>query len=251
LEQVIFLGTSSAISNEKQENSHLFFQSGNRKILVDCPGNPISRMKELKINPLELTDLIITHFHPDHVSGLPLLLMDLWIMGRKDPLSIFGLQFTLDRAKAMMDLFDWQKWPEFFSVNFSEVEETNNFPIIISKEINVFTAPGKHLIPSIGVKFEFPVSGKKIAYSSDTEPCESMMELIKNTDILIHESGGSGFGHTSAENCGKIALEAAVKQLYLIHYPGEISENELLSQASKFYFGDVFLAKDLLTIKLA
>lgn len=250
MEQVIFLGTSSAISNEKQENSHLFFQSGNRKILVDCPGNPISRMKEGKINPLDLTDLIITHFHPDHVSGLPLLLMDLWIMGRKNPLSIFGLKFTLDRAKAMMELFDWQKWPDFFGVNFVEVDETINSPIIISKELNVLTAPGKHLIPSIGVKFEFPLSGKKIVYSSDTEPCESIMALVKNADILIHESGGSGFGHTSAENCGKIALEAAVKQLYLIHYPGEIPEKDLLSQATKYFAGDVFLAKDLLTIQL-
>lgn len=250
MEQVIFLGTSSAISNEKQENSHLFFESGKRKILVDCPGNPISRLKEAMINPLDLTDLIITHFHPDHVSGLPLLLMDLWIMGRTTPFVVYGLKYTLDRVKAMMDLFDWQKWPDFFTVNFVEISETINNPIILSEELNVYSAPGKHLIPSIGVKFEFPLSGKKIVYSSDTEPCESIMELVKNTDILIHESGGSGFGHTSAENCGRIALKANVKQLYLIHYPGEISEKELLAQASMSFPGEVLLAKDLFKIQL-
>lgn len=250
MEQLIFLGTSSAISNEKQENSHLFIESGDRRILVDCPGNPISRLKKAGVDPLALSDLIITHFHPDHVSGLPLLIMDLWLLGRKKPLTVFGLKYTLERAKALMDLFDWKKWPDFFNVEFVELEEKVNYPVIQSKEINVFAAPGKHLIPTIGIRFEFPVSGKIIVYSSDTEPTSTILDLSKGSDILVHESAGPEFGHSSPENCGKIANSAKVNQLYLIHYPVQLSEKALLDEARKFFDGEIFLAKDLMTIQL-
>jgi len=250
LEQIIFLGTASAISNANQENSHLFVESGNLKILVDCPGNPISRLLKAKVDPLELTDIVITHFHPDHVSGLPLLLMDLWLMGRKTPINIYGLEFTLDHAEALMDLFDWKKWPDFFKVDFHKVEESENITIIKDQSLTVTTSPGKHLVPSIGLKFEFPVSKKVVVYSSDTEPYQMIADLAKNSDILIHESAGSAFGHTSPEYCGKIAYQANVRQLFLIHYSNQLSEEQLVIEAGKYFNNDVIVAKDLMVLKL-
>jgi ribonuclease Z len=250
LEQIIFLGTASAISNKNQENSHLFIESGDIKILVDCPGNPISRLIKANVDPLEVTDLVITHFHADHVSGLPLLLMDLWLMGRKTPLNIYGLEFTLDHAEALMELFDWKKWPDFFKVNFHNVKEIENVTIINNEWLTVTTSPGKHLVPSIGLKFEFPVSKKVVVYSSDTEPNQMISNLAKNSDILIHESAGSAFGHTSPEYCGKIAHQENVRKLFLIHYSNNLSEEQLVSQARKHFDKDVVVAKDLMVIEL-
>ena len=62
--------------------------------------------------------MILTHFHPDHVSGLPSLLLDMWLMGRKDPLTIYGLAYTLERMEKLMEAYDWASWPGFFPVEF-------------------------------------------------------------------------------------------------------------------------------------
>ena len=50
----------------------------------------------------------IAHFHPDHVFGIPILLMNIWLLGRADPLPVYGLQDVLERFQAMMELFCWR-----------------------------------------------------------------------------------------------------------------------------------------------
>jgi ribonuclease Z len=250
LERVFFLGTANAISSASQENAHIFFESEKHKILVDCPGNPISRMAKAGINPLEITDLIITHFHPDHVSGLPLLLMDLWLMGRKTPLNIYGLSSTIDHAEGLMDVFDWKKWQGFFPVQFNRIEEIENVRLLSADDLQITTSPGKHLIPSIGLRFEFPLSQKIVVYSSDTEPCPSIQTLANGATILIHEAAGPGKGHTTPESCGKIAQQAHVNALYLIHYTKELSDEELVSEANRYFEGQVVVCKDLMQITL-
>jgi len=50
---------------------------------------------------------VVTHFHPDHVSGIPLFLMDMWLRGRKNPLQIYGLPHAIDRLENLMDAFLW------------------------------------------------------------------------------------------------------------------------------------------------
>jgi ribonuclease Z len=73
--KLIILGSSNSIPDEKHDNTHMVLLGKNSKILIDCPNNPIIRLQQVNINVLDLTDIILTHFHPDHVSGLPLLLI--------------------------------------------------------------------------------------------------------------------------------------------------------------------------------
>ena len=106
--KITFLGTANAVPNKQQQNSHLIVELSGRKLLIDCVGTPVVRLQEAGINPLAITDLILTHFHPDHVSGVPLLLMDLWLLGRKESLAIYGNHDVLQRVDEMMGLFRWE-----------------------------------------------------------------------------------------------------------------------------------------------
>ena len=65
------------------------------------------------IDPNTVTDLILTHFHPDHVGSLPNLIMGMWLEKRALPLTIHGLEFTLDRAKALLGLFGWNELADY------------------------------------------------------------------------------------------------------------------------------------------
>ena len=89
--QVIILGSSNAVADADHENSHLLIVGHERTVLVDCPSNPILRFERAGVDFNAVTDLVITHFHPDHVSGVPLFLMDMWLLGRSRPLAIYPL----------------------------------------------------------------------------------------------------------------------------------------------------------------
>lgn len=247
--KIIILGTANAVAAENQDNTHLVIQNGNRIILVDCAGSPVPRLSRAGIQPDQLTDLLITHFHPDHVAGAPLLLMDLWLMGRTRPLLVHGLEHTLTRLKSMLDLFDWGQWPGFFPVHFNTIPEGERSLVIDDAEVKIWSSPVKHLLPTVGIRVEVP-SGGSLAYSSDTEPCKEMINLAEDVDILIHESSGASMGHSSARQAGEVAQKSRARKLALIHYPANSSKDALIQAARETYLGPVSIVRDFDTIDL-
>ena len=91
------------------------------------------------------------------------------------------------------------------------------------------------------------------AYSCDTEPCPQVVQLAAGADVLLHESFGEGFGHSSSVQAAEIAAEAGTKSLYLIHYDalaGETAQAEMITDAKAAFPGEVCLAEDLMVIPL-
>lgn len=249
--KVIILGSSNAVPSKDHENTHLVIIGDERTILVDCVSNPIVRLEQAGIDFNDLTDIVITHFHPDHVSGVPLLLMDMWLMGRTKPLNIYGLHYTLDRLEGLMGFYGWAEWPNFFSVGFFRLPESELAFVMDCKEFKVLSSPVHHMIPTIGLRVECKIPSKVLAYSCDTEPCEQTVHLADGADILIHEAAGEVYGHSSAEQAGEIATQAEVGKLYLIHYPtGRFANGNLVEEAAKTYRGEIILATDFMTIDL-
>ncbi len=247
MSKVIILGSSNAIPDEQHENSHMALVGDGRLVLIDCVNNPIVRLRKAGLDIENITDLILTHFHPDHISGVPLLLMDLWLLGRKEDLNIFGLGYTLDRLETMMDLYGWNAWPDFFKVHMHRLPEEEMNAVQANEQWRIYSSPVKHIIPNIGLRIEFVESGKVLAYSGDTEPCDQVVRLGDKADILIHEATGSSLGHSDAQQAGNTARKAGAQRLYLIHYPnGRFLDNHLLERAAKAYDGPVALAEDFM-----
>jgi ribonuclease Z len=110
-------------------------------------------------------------------------------------------------------------------------------------------SPVHHMVPTIGLRFEFNKSGKSLAYSCDTEPCEEVVHLANGADVLIHEATGASFGHSSATQAGEIASKAEAGKLYLIHYPtGRFAKGDLVTEASETFHGEIELAKDFMIL---
>lgn len=248
--KLIILGSASAVPSETQENTHLALVGNSRRVLIDTAHNPIVRLGQAGLDPLALTDLVMTHFHPDHATGAASLLMNSWLLGRKEPLPVYGLSYTLDRMEQVMDLYDWDTWPGMFPVKLARIPAEELAPVLESEELRIFASPVQHLIPTIGLRVEFPQTGRSLAYSCDTEPSPVVVRLAKGADVLIHEATGQGKGHTSAAQAGEIARQAGVGQLYLIHYHlGERQPQELIREAQETFQGPVELATDLMEIE--
>jgi ribonuclease Z len=249
--KLTILGSSNAIPSLEHDNTHMVLETHSHTILVDCASNPIVRLQQAGINPHKVTDIILTHFHPDHVSGLPLFLMDIWLLGRQTALNIYGLEHTLERVEAMMGLFSWQDWPNFYPVNFYRIPEEPFAMVMDNDDVRAYASPVKHFIPNVGLRFELKEEAKSLSYSCDTEPCSAVFALSKDVNLLLHEASGNFSGHSSATQAGDVARTADVGELVLIHYPtGALASGDLVAQAALKFSGPIRMAHDFMVVEL-
>jgi ribonuclease Z len=249
--KLIILGTSNAIADAEHANTHMALVEKDACVLVDCSGTPNVRLNLAGLSLDSVDDLVLTHFHPDHVSAVPLFLMNLWLMGRSKSLRVYGLHHTLERIEDLMSAFRWDNWPNFFQVAFHRLPERERVTVLERETFRIISSPVRHYVPTIGLRFENSSGSSAIAYSCDTEPCPSVVRLAEGAQVLIHEASGAGVGHSSASQAGGIARDAGVEQLLLIHYPtGPYFSDSILEQARETFSGNVRLAEDLMEIAL-
>jgi ribonuclease Z len=107
------------------------------------------------------------------------------------------------------------------------------------------------IIPNAELTFD-PVPSKSYAFCSDTVYHEPIIPIIKNVDVLYHESTfleseqifAEKTLHSTAKEAAKIALKANVKQLILGHYSTRYESIELFKEEAKTIFSEVHLADD-------
>lgn len=87
---VCLLGTGGMMPLPNRYLTALFLRYNGNSILIDCgEGTQIAiKKKGLSVNPIGL--ICITHFHGDHVAGLPGLLLSIGNSGRTKPVTILG-----------------------------------------------------------------------------------------------------------------------------------------------------------------
>jgi ribonuclease Z len=240
--KILILGSSAAIPDAEHANSQLLVLLKNATALIDCGDNTYLRLKAAGVGVDQIGDLILTHFHPDHSGGLPAFLITLWLLKRQTPLVIHGLEDTLDRAEAMMKLYQWETWKGFYPVTFNRLKSGELTQVLATDEWTVFASPVCHMIPTIGLRMEF-ANGSVAAYSCDSEPCAAVMRLGRQADVLFHESVGETRGHSSGAQAADVARQAEAVKLVLIHYPVE-KGSETLKEARDSFAGQVILAED-------
>jgi ribonuclease Z len=246
--KLIILGSSNAVPSANHDNTHMVLVGRERSVLIDCSSSPFRRLMQAGVDPLHVTDVVITHFHPDHVSGLPLFLMNLWLAGRRKRVAVRGCSHSMERAQSILEIYGWRDWPNMFEIDFVTIPEREMANVLACDEFTVYASPVHHLIPTLGLRVEFPGEASSFAYSADTEPCDEVARLAAGCDILLHEAAGAGRGHSSARQAGEIASRAEVHSLFLIHYPtGEYSGSDLLTEARNTYQGRIDLATHFMT----
>jgi ribonuclease Z len=240
--KLIILGSAAAIPDPMHANAQLLVMLRDTATLVDCGDGTYLRLLKAGIGVEQVSDLILTHFHPDHAGGLPAFLITLWLLKRQTPLVIHGLKDTLTRAEGVLKLFQWENWKDMYPVTFHRLPQEELTPVLATPEWKVIASPVKHLIPTIGLRMEF-AHGGVAAYSCDTEPCAAVMRLARDADLLLHETVGEARGHSSGVQAADVARQAVARKLILIHYTAEKAA-EMLQEARTGFAGEVMLAED-------
>lgn len=243
--RLIILGSAAALPDASRDNTYMVLRGRESSILIDCAGSPLHKLQAVGVDLDTLHSLIVTHHHPDHIYGVPILLQGLWLYGRQKPFHIFGPPGSVAVITSIMDVLEWDDWPGRMPVAFHGVGMRAGYKVIESPEFEITTAPVEHSVPTIAVKIVSKETGRTIVYSSDTEPCEALAELAQGADLLLHESTGDYAGHSTPAQAGAMARRCGVGKLVLIHFPVLDSDLQALRRAAEAEFdGPVELAED-------
>jgi len=96
--------------------------------------------------------------------------------------------------------------------------------------------------------------GLKIVYSGDTKPCDNIVKISMDADLLIHDATfleeQAGKAHADVKQAAKIAKKANVKQLVLTHISRRYTDASELEKEAKKVFENTRVAYDFMKIKL-
>ena len=221
------LGTGAAVSDPHRSTTMLALHEDEETVVVDCGGDVLQRLLQSGLDLDSVSSLIITHEHPDHVSGFPLFVEKVWLAGRRRPLPVYGISQALDQARRCFETFNTTGWEGLPTILWNEVRYDERELVFENDDWKVVASPGVHSVPVVGLRFTAKRTGRSIAYSCDTEPCEPIRRLSERADMLVHEATGAGNGHSSARQAAEIAARAGVGRLLLVHLPPGITGDEL------------------------
>src|SRR5215213_2298069 len=87
---VVFLGTSGSMPTAQRAPAALLMRRGGDKLLFDCGEGTQRQLLRSAVGLPELEEVFVTHFHADHVLGLPGMFKTFSLRGRELPLTVYG-----------------------------------------------------------------------------------------------------------------------------------------------------------------
>ncbi len=101
-----------------------------------------------------------------------------------------------------------------------------------------------------------PRAARKIVYTGDTRPCDSIVKLARDADVLIHDctfadelaDKAAENAHSTPSEAAEVAKRANVKQLVLLHVSPRYKEDSILLKQAKQIFPNTILASDLMEL---
>ena len=128
---ITFLGTSQAIPTADRNHTSILLTYKSENILIDCGEGTQRQFRKLKLNPCNLTRLLITHWHGDHILGIPGLLQTLALNGYNRKLQVYGPKGTEFFLRKILEMFVFEGKInyEVHEVSSGKILETPDFYI--------------------------------------------------------------------------------------------------------------------------
>jgi ribonuclease BN (tRNA processing enzyme) len=275
--KVVLLGTGNPNPSPSQSGCSVAIIVNDTPYIVDFGPGVIRRASAMSpayggnIKGLDVKNIkhaFLTHLHSDHTTGYPDLILTPWVMGRNEPLEVWGPEGIKNMTDHILEAYSADiKYRVYGDEPGNDVgwrvvchEFYNEGVIYKDKNVTVEVFPVIHGTWPNAWGFRFTTPDKTIVISGDSRPAEKIIEYSKNADILIHEVYSySGFNkrseewkkyhsehHTSTIQLGEIAGKAnpGLVVLYHILFWGS-TEDELLAEISQKYSGKVIAGRDL------
>lgn len=296
--EITFLGTSSAVPSKRRNHAGIIIKHFKDTLLFDCGEGTQRQLTYAKISPMKIGKIFITHYHGDHILGLAGLIQSMGFRGRTEDLDIYGPKGLEKIINVISNYGYFQinfniniheigeqtvvESEEYIVESIVAEHNLDNIaysirekkkPLFLREkaiELGVPVGPlfGKlHRGEEVEVNGKIikpeqvlgePKSAKKITYSGDTRPCEKMIELARNSDVLIHEATYEEMDkdkaiehcHSTSKEASAIAKEANVKLLVLTHISTRYTSDINIKNEAKEIFENTVVADDFMEINI-
>ena len=225
--KITFIGTGDSIPTKKRNHTAILVGYKNENILIDCGEGTQRQFKMAEISPTKLTKVLLTHWHGDHILGLPGLFQTLYMNNYNKTLEVYGPKETKYFIDLLKNFVNIQihllvreisgtvvETPEYIikSLPMSHGIPNNGYSLEIKSKIRLdkkklkklklpnspllkqlqqgksISFRGKTISPKQVSYFE---KGKKVTFILDTAFNKNAIDLAKDSDILIIESSFS------------------------------------------------------------
>jgi len=270
--KLVLLGTGTPNAEPERAGPAAAVIAGKASYLIDFGPGLVRRAAaawRAGIDALALENLSIaflTHLHSDHTAGYADLILTPWVLGRAEPLRVFGppglramtahllAAYQADIRERLDGLEPAN--PRGWQVIVEEIEPGHLYQ---DANVRVEALPALHgSWPALG--YRFSASDRVIVISGDTAPHPAMPANYANCDLLLHEVySWQSFRqrpvewqryhaavHTSTRELAAIAAAARPGLLVLTHqlFWGQ-SEAGLVAEITAAYDGPVVSGHDL------
>jgi ribonuclease Z len=243
---IVFLGTAGSMPTAQRAPAALLVRRGGDKLLFDCAEGTQRQLLRSSVGLLELEEVFVTHFHADHVLGLPGMFKTFALRGRELPLTVYGPRGLVDLLHSLKRVVgkltyelnlveldsgdvlerDGYRLATFgvahgvSALGWSLIEATRpgRFDVAAADALGVPNGPERGALqrgePVGNVKPEDvlgpPRPGRKLVITGDTAPSEEIVEAAWGADVLITEATfADGERDRAAETRHQTATQAA------------------------------------------
>jgi len=224
--ELTFLGTSDAVPTKQRSHTSILLNYAGENILVDCGEGTQRQFRFAELNPCKITRILITHWHGDHVLGIPGILQTLALSGYNKTLYIYGPKGTKEFMQNVLKTFvfvrEYEIQVQEVFGRFLETEEfyieaqqmthgtpTNAYNFVLKGQIRIDRKKlEKAKIPSgphmkllkqgknmaykgkkyLAKDFVIKEKDKKISFILDTSLNSKIVPFVKQADLLVCES---------------------------------------------------------------
>ena len=281
-DRLVLLGTQGGpfIRSYKQTpGANLIVYKG-VPFVIDTGYGATFKLREAGINLSTLKYIFITHLHSDHYLDLGPMLYNAWIAGLAEQVHVYaptGINSILEHY--------WKSNQYDIDTRIKDegrpdirklvtIHEIKEGILIANSDVEISSLKNIHPPIDDSFAFKFKLGKKIIVFSGDTAYCPALATFAAGADYLIHEAMYSPAvddmakrrpnatkliasiksHHTSAEDVGRIAKAANVKNLVLNHFvPADdksVTDEVWLNAVSSTFSGTIIIGKDLLQFAL-
>jgi ribonuclease BN (tRNA processing enzyme) len=236
LETLIILGGGGWFPAHGRQTACALLRDGDSAIMIDA-GTGVGALVERPelLAGVQRLDILLTHFHLDHVAGLAYLPA----LGLTMPTTVWGPGSVLYDMPTH-SLLGWLSHEPFHPVALEDQNiEVRDLPpgeLELSGVRIAMRRQDRHSAPSLGLRF-----GDTLAWITDTAYDEESAAFAGGCTILAHEAWYTDAHprnpdiHSSAGQAATVAVQAGVDRLLLMHLPPfqrELDELQLEAQSS-------------------
>ncbi|WP_163892359.1 ribonuclease Z [Mycolicibacterium hippocampi] len=269
--EVTLLGTGSPIPDARRAGPSTLVRAGGQTFLVDCGRGVLQRMAALGTGANNLSALLLTHLHSDHIADLGDVLITRWVSNFTPdlaPLPIIGPPGTAEVVENTLKAFGPDigyriaHHADLTTPPPVEVEEVTDGVVWGRDGVAIRVAPTDHrpVAPTIGFRIEH--GGASVVLAGDTVPCPTLDDLAAGAGALVHTVIRKDLidplpmqrikdicdYHSTVEQAAETASRAGVGILILTHYvpaiqPGQ--EEEWRALAASVFDRQIEIGDDL------